>query len=79
MGKAITITPAEAAGVQDLEAAGVAMLNHKQVQQLLGVCESTVDRLIASKKLPAMKVGRHWRIPIAGYKKYVAQQMRDSQ
>jgi len=74
----ITITPAEAAGVQDLEADGVKMLTHEQVQKALGVCESTIDRLIASKKLPAMKVGRHWRIPIAGYKKYVAQQMKAS-
>lgn len=71
----VTITISEASGVEDLEAAGIAMMTHKQVQKRLNVNEKTVDRLIASNQLPAMKVGSEWRIPIAGYKKYVAQRM----
>lgn len=36
---------------------------------LLSVSESTILRLIKSRKLPAIRVGRQWRISLADLKK----------
>lgn len=73
----ITLTTNEAAGVQDLEKEGVKFLTPKQVQIFLQVSDTFVNDLIMSKTLKSMKVGRSRRIPIAAYKKYVAQRMAD--
>jgi excisionase family DNA binding protein len=39
------------------------MLNAKQVEELLGVDASTVYRMAADGRLPAVRVGRQWRFP----------------
>lgn len=39
------------------------MLNAKQVEDLLGVDASTVYRMAADGRLPAVRVGRQWRFP----------------
>ena len=72
---AITVTPAEAAGVERLEAEGVGAIDIKRVQTLLGISKQTVYELLRSNELPCFKVGRNTKIPVAGIKKYVAQQM----
>lgn len=72
---AVTITPAEAAGVQRFESEGVAAVDVKTVMTLLGVSKSTVHELLRTRQLPCFKVGRNTKIPVAGIKKYVAQQM----
>lgn len=71
----VTVTPSEAAGVEQFEKQGIAALNVKQVMTLLGVAKSTVHELLSSRQLPCFKVGRSTKIPVAGIKKFVAQQM----
>lgn len=71
----IILTTNEAAGVQDLEAAGVKMLTRKQVQTFLQISRPTLDRMIADRSICSIKVGRSRRIPLAAYKKYIAQAM----
>ncbi|MES2788800.1 MAG: helix-turn-helix domain-containing protein [Planctomycetota bacterium] len=71
----MALTTNEAAGIQDLEAAGVKFLTSKQVQNLLQVSEATISRMIVDRSIASMKVGSSRRIPIAAYKKYVQQAM----
>ena len=47
------------------ETAGQALLNAKQVQELLHVDRSTVYRMAEDGRLSAVKIGRQWRFPAA--------------
>lgn len=42
---------------------GTTLLNARQVTDLLGVDTSTVYRMAADGRLPAVKVGKQWRFP----------------
>ncbi|MBM4467444.1 MAG: helix-turn-helix domain-containing protein [Chloroflexi bacterium] len=35
----------------------------KEVQEMLGIAQTTVYRWLTSGRLPAVKIGRLWRIP----------------
>lgn len=72
---AVTITPAEAAGVQEFEQRGVTQLEIKDVERLLNVSRPTVQKLIDTRQLPAFRIGAAFKIPIAGFKKFIGQQM----
>jgi excisionase family DNA binding protein len=53
-------------GVQDMQVMrepGTALLTAVQVGDLLGIDQSTVYRMAADGRLPAVKVGRQWRFP----------------
>lgn len=78
MTAAVTITPAEAAGVEELEAAGVKFLTIEQLVRFLAISESSVDELIRSKQIPSIKLGRLRRIPIAGYKAFIAAKLKQN-
>lgn len=74
----VTITAGEAAGVQKYEAEGKVQLEIEDVKSLLNVSRQTVMKLVRTRQLPSFKVGASVKIPIAGFKKYVAQQMANS-
>lgn len=73
--EAVTITPAEAVGLQPYEAQGIVQLEIKDVERLLGASRNTVQKLIDEKIIPSFKVGVITKIPIAGFKKYIAKAM----
>ena len=72
---AITITTAEAAGVQKYEDDGITQLEIKDVEKLLRISRNSAQKLIDSNQLPSFKVGPVTKIPIAGFKKFVAKAM----
>lgn len=39
------------------------LLTPKDVMDILGVGKNTVYRLLSSGELPAVRIGRHWKIP----------------
>lgn len=41
----------------------------REARELLGVSEATVYRLIKQKKIPSIKLGGSWRIPIQDLEK----------
>lgn len=47
------------------------ILTIKQTAEYLQVCDKTVKRLIASKQLPASKVGKAWRIKASDINEYM--------
>lgn len=47
------------------------ILTIKQTAEYLQVCDKTVRRLIASKQLPASKVGKAWRIKANDINEYM--------
>jgi excisionase family DNA binding protein len=73
--QAITITPSGASGVQGFEERGIIQLDIKDVQKLLNGSRTTVVELITQKQLPTIRVGRSVKIPIAGFKKFIAKAM----
>jgi excisionase family DNA binding protein len=75
MATPITLTPAEAAGLQKYEEAGRTALDPIEVQQALGISRDTVDKLTKSRQLPSYRIGRSVKIPIAGIKKFIAKAM----
>ena len=48
------------------------MLNATQVEQLLGVDASTVYRMAADGRLPAVRIGRRWRFPADAIERLLA-------
>ena len=72
---ATTITTAEAAGVHGFEARGETQLEIKDIEKLLRISRSTAQKLIDTKQIPSFKVGPVTKIPIAGFKKFVAKAM----
>jgi excisionase family DNA binding protein len=50
-------------GVQAMREPATALLTAVQVGDLLGIDQSTVYRMAADGRLPAVKVGRQWRFP----------------
>ena len=41
----------------------------REARELLGVSEATIYRLIKQKKIPSIKLGGSWRIPIQDLEK----------
>jgi excisionase family DNA binding protein len=58
------------------EAAMGALLNAKQVQDRLGISESTFLRLLKRKELTGFKVGREWRFEESDINVYIERQRR---
>lgn len=55
------------------------LLNIKQVQEILGVSERTVFRLIKDKKLEGFKVGREWRFEPSDIDNFISRQRREAE
>lgn len=55
------------------------LLNVKQVQELLGLSERTVFRLIKSGDLKGFKAGREWRFEQSDIDTYIAEQRKKAQ
>jgi len=51
-----------------------ALLNVKQVQEILGLSERTVFRLIKERALKGFKVGREWRFEESDIRDFIKQQ-----
>jgi excisionase family DNA binding protein len=52
------------------------LLNAKQVQERLGISESTFLRLLKRKELKGFKVGREWRFEESDINAYIERQRR---
>lgn len=50
------------------------ILNIKQVQEMLGVSERTIFKLIEKGELTGFKVGRAWRFEESDFDDYIAKQ-----
>jgi excisionase family DNA binding protein len=50
------------------------LLNTKQVQERLGISESTLFRLLKRKELKGFKVGRAWKFEEKDIEDYIQQQ-----
>jgi excisionase family DNA binding protein len=50
------------------------LLNTKQVQERLGISESTLFRLLKRKELKGFKVGRAWKFEEKDIEDYIHQQ-----
>lgn len=50
------------------------LLNVKEVQEQLGISESTMFRLIRNKKLTGFKVGREWRFEESDIQDFIKKQ-----
>ena len=48
----------------------IQMLTVKEAAQLLKTTGQQIRKMIQSGELPAVKVGREWRIPLAGVREY---------
>jgi excisionase family DNA binding protein len=55
------------------------LLNIKQVQEILGLSERTVFRLIKNKELQGFKVGREWRFEEKDIDAFIANQRNRAQ
>lgn len=55
-----------------------AFLTAEDVQQLLGLDRSTVYRMAADGRLPAVKIGRSWRFPTARIRDLLSQPVAES-
>jgi excisionase family DNA binding protein len=55
------------------------LLNIKQVQELLGLSERTVFRLIKNNDLKGFKAGREWRFEESDIDAYIAEQRKKAQ
>ncbi len=55
------------------------LLNIKQVQEILGLSERTVFRLIKSKELQGFKVGREWRFEQKDIDAFITEQRKKVQ
>jgi len=47
------------------------LLTIEQTAEILGVCTKTIRRLIHKLQLPALKVGRQWRIDFSSLQRYL--------
>lgn len=52
------------------------LLNAKQVQERLGISESTFLRMMKNKKLKGFKLGREWRFKESDINAYIERQLR---
>ena len=52
------------------------LLNAKQVQERLGISESTFLRMMKNKKLKGFKVGREWRFEESDINDFIERQRR---
>ncbi len=48
------------------------LLRPSQVAEILGVCQATVYRWIDTGILPAVRIGRYWRVDISEVEKLLA-------
>jgi len=55
------------------------LLNIKEVQEILGLSERTVFRLIEKKELKGFKVGREWRFEEEDVTNYIKEQRAKSE
>jgi excisionase family DNA binding protein len=55
------------------------LLNIKQVQEILGLSERTVFRLIKNKELQGFKVGREWRFEQKDIDAFITEQRKKAQ
>ncbi len=55
------------------------LLNIKQVEEALGVSESTVFRLMRNKKLQGFKIGREWRFQEKDIDALIARQREEAE
>ncbi len=53
------------------------LLNLKQVQDALGISESTIFRLMKNKKLKGFKIGREWRFQEKDIDALIARQRQE--
>ena len=53
-----------------------ALLNAKQVQERLGISESTFLRMMKRRELKGFKVGREWRFEESDINVYIEKQRR---
>jgi excisionase family DNA binding protein len=51
-----------------------ALLNLKEVQERLGISESTLFRLLKRREIKGFKVGRVWKFEETDIKEYIQQQ-----
>lgn len=70
--QAVTITTDEASGVEKFETLGITQLEIKDVERLLNISRPSVLKLLATKMIPSFKVGSVTKIPVAGFKKFIA-------
>ena len=57
----------------------IKLLNIKEVQDTLGVSESTVFRLIRNKKLKGFKLGREWRFEETDIQALIKEQRKEAE
>lgn len=50
---------------------GLTFLTVKEVAELFQTTRQQVRKMIGNEELPAVKVGREWRIPLEGLKAFV--------
>jgi excisionase family DNA binding protein len=55
------------------------LLNIKEVQEALGISESTIFRLMKSRKLQGFKVGREWRFQEKDIDAFIARQRQQAE
>lgn len=55
------------------------LLNAKQVQERLGISESTFLRMIKRKELKGFKVGREWRFEESDIDNYIERQRQKAE
>jgi excisionase family DNA binding protein len=54
------------------------LLNIKQVQEILGLSERTIFRLIKKGEIQGFKIGREWRFTEADISAYIERQRQKS-
>jgi excisionase family DNA binding protein len=64
---------------QGEEEAMGALLNAKQVQERLGISESTFLRMLKRKELKGFKVGREWRFEESDINDFIERQRRKAE
>lgn len=55
------------------------LLNAKEVQERLGISESTLFRLLKSKELKGFKVGRVWKFEESDINNFIERQRRKAE
>jgi len=55
------------------------LLNIKEVEEALGVSESTIFRLMKSRKLQGFKVGREWRFQEKDINEFIQRQREEAE
>ena len=55
------------------------LLNAKEVQERLGISESTLFRLLKNKELKGFKVGRVWKFEESDIEDFIRRQRREAE